>query len=92
MDWRLEENGTEISRELAAVNHGYGSSNEQDAALPDASGKNICMAVARSSARRRMLDAAGSAAERSASGIADRVRSSDPRFMVRTGFQWSAHQ
>jgi hypothetical protein len=66
-----DEKGIEISRELLAVNNGYGSSNEQEelAARPGASGKNICMAVARSSARCRMLDAAGSAAERSASGI-----------------------
>jgi rare lipoprotein A (peptidoglycan hydrolase) len=90
-----EENGTEISRELLAVNNGYGSSNEQEelAAQPGASGKNIRMAIFRSSASRRMLDAAacspplGSAAEHSASGIADRVRSSDARFVVRTGFQ-----
>jgi hypothetical protein len=89
-----EENGIEISRELLAVNNGYGSSNEQEelAAQLGASDRNICMAAARSGARRWMLDAAGSAAERSASRIANRARSSDPRFVVRTGFQWPAHQ
>jgi hypothetical protein len=59
----VEENGIEVNRELPAVNNGYGSTNEQAAAWPDASSKNIRMAVARSSAGRgRMLDAAGSSA------------------------------
>ena len=84
-----------------AVHKGYDSPSDEEelAAQPGASGKNIWMAAARSSARcYRMLDAAGcspplgSAAERHASVSADSARSSDDCFVVRTRFQRPAHQ